>query len=240
MTRKEGSPNASDAKSSGSVGSHSKGSKAEDASQSILQVPSLTSRSDGEQDPKQASAEQLLQLNSSAPSGVPGVHERVSPVVHPGWQHGGMAMSYRTRDGGYADPRLVHQTSPVRHGVTFPPPYSPRFPFRTPGGPPSPLKSGRGGSRLASRSSFPVSQRGKSSRARIVRSPITTPKSDAKTESEESQSPGLTPQLQKDSVVAGISRKMTRKLPLARNKTAEKETPADAEGESSKVNEEGS
>jgi len=233
MTVKGTSPDTPETKSPGSVDSRTDGSKAQGPSQSILQVPSLTSRSDGEQDPKQTSPEQQ-HLNNTAPS-VPGVHERASPI-HPGWQHGGMAMSYRTRDGGYADPRLVHQTSPVRHGVTFPPPYSPRFPFRTPGGPPSPLKSGRGGSRLSSRNSFPVSQRGKGGRSRIVRSPITTPNSEnsvaAKTETEESLSPGLGPHLQKDSAVADVSRRMARKLPLARKSdaTAQGDSPVCRKG----------
>lgn len=225
---------ATESNSPSSAGGHNEGSTAPGASQSILQVPSLTSRSDGEQEPKQPSQEQQ-RLNNTTPSGVQHVQERISPV-HPGWQHGGMAMSYRTRDGGYADPRLVHQTSPLRHGVTFPPPYSPRFPFRTPGGPPSPLKSGRGGSRLASRNSFPVSQRGKGGRPRIVRSPITTPdtkKSVGRTESEETRLPaGLGPHLQKESAIASISRKMTRKLPLARKspETAAKVTPTAADG----------
>lgn len=230
-----GSP---ETKSPGSVDSHTGGTKSPEASQSILQVPSLTSRSDGEQEPKHATPDQQhVHFNNSNPSSVQSVHERASSI-HPGWQHGGMAMSYRTPDGGYADPRLVHRTSPVRHGVTFPPPYSPRFPFRTPGGPPSPLKSGRGGSRL-SRTSFPVSQRGKGGRARIVRSPITTPESLAsKNESSEvEQSPGLGPHLQKDSAISEISRKMTRKLPLARKAVVDKESPVEATDESSKVNE---
>ena len=229
------SPDSPDTKSTGSVDSHAKGTKSPEGSQSILQVPSLTSRSDGEQEPKHASPDQQhVNFTNCAPSGVANVHDRASPVHH-GWQHGGMAMSYRTPDGGYADPRLVHQTSPVRHGVTFPPPYSPRFPFRTPGGPPSPLKSGRGGSRL-SRTSFPVSQRGKGGRARIVRSPITTPKK----ESEETQSPGLGPHLQKESAVTDISRKMTRKLPLARKAAVAdtKESSAEATApEPLKINE---
>ena len=236
MTCTEEAPSTPGAMSS----EYAKDSKSKE-SQAILQVPSLTSRSDGEQEPKQTSPEEPRpQLTNSTPSTcIPGMLERVSPV-HPGWQHGGMAMSYRTRDGGYADPRLVH-ASPVRHGVTFPPPYSPRFPFRTPGGPPSPLKSGRGGSRLASRTSFPVSQRGKGSRSRIVRSPISSPSTHespvAKKESEESQSPGLGPHLQKDAIaISGISRKTNkRKLPLAR-KAVEQQSPVQAEA-SPKVDE---
>jgi hypothetical protein len=278
MTYKEEAPKLPETKSPGSDTSHSKEAKSEDAS--ILQVPSLTSRSDGEQEPKETSQDRQGAAKKSASPITPHGHGRGSPVVfHPGWQHGGMAMSYRTRDGGYADPRLVHQTSPLRHGVTFPPPYSPRFPFRTPGGPPSPLvKSGRGGKRVSSRNSFPVSQRGKGGRARIVRSPITTPGSDksvaknespittpgsdksvaknespitrpdsdksvaknespitrpsadksvAKTELEESRSTGLGPPPQKDSLVTGVSRKMTRKLPLARkSSTSSAEDPS--------------
>jgi len=242
MKKAETARKPTEAKSPGSINSSSKGSKAQDASQSILQVPSLTSRSDGEQEPKQGSPEQQhLQLNNAAPpcSGVRSAHERMSPVHHhPGWQHGGMTMSYRTRDGGYAD---YHQTSPVSHGVTFPPPYSPRFPFRTPGGPPSPLKSGRGGSRLSTRNSFPVSQRGKGGgRSRIVRSPITTPsqeRSVATSESQETQSPGLGPHLQKESMSAGISRKMTRKLPLAMKAAEAKENSVDSEAQPPKANE---
>lgn len=203
----------------------SEGNKSDhkDPKESILRVPSLASDSLGDQDPKQASPEKqrLRSVNSastvpSGPGDGHGMHERGSPVHH-GWpQHGGMG--YRSHEG------YGPQGSPVHHGVTFPPPYSPRFPFRTyPSG--SPLKSGRGGARLSAvrqwngpvQSSFPVSQRGKGNRP--VPSPWTNQESPvAKTDLAEPESSDFGPHLQKDNyaTVVPISRKMKRKLPLAR------------------------
>jgi hypothetical protein len=136
------------------------------------------------------------------------MHERGSPV-HRGWTHSGM---------GYQSHDLYGlQGSPVGNGVTFPPPYSSRFPFRTYAGG-STLKSGRGGSRVSavrqwhepSQSSFPVSQRGKGNRR--VHSPP-----GATTNLAEYQSTSLGPHMQNDSATTiSISRKVKRKLPLAR------------------------
>lgn len=233
MTYTIGSPKPSEAKAFEGDKSHLK-----DPKETILRVPSLASDSLGDQDLKQASPEQKRLRSVDSASAVPsgpgdghGIHEQGSPLHHRWPQHG--VMGYHSHDG------YGLQASPLHHGVTFPPPYSPRFPFRTyPSG--SPLKSGRGGTRLLAfrqrhepvQSLFPVSQRGKGSRH--VPSPRNNRESPvAKTDLAESESSGFGPDLQKDdsASVVPISRKTKRKLPLARKSSQSPDAEASQHAE---------